>query len=286
MYRKLLTALLCMLLLCACTSEKIHIPRPTGGTLPTQVATEPATTPTTEYLPETTVGATEPLEPTVSTVPTEPTKPAHSELYLPDCTQEQMITYFEEVVLHAEYSTGSGDTSLVQKWLLPICYQIEGNPTEEDVAILKELFAQLNELPDFPVFYEAEQPWMADLTIYFLEPEPFREMFSPMLNGDEANGAVQFWYYTATNEIHSANVGYRTDLDQRTRSSILLEEIVNMLGLSDTVLRKDSIVYQYSDNNMELSDIDWVILKMLYDPRIQCGMDFEDCKAVIQELYY
>ena len=66
----------------------------------------------------------------------------------------------------------------------------------------------------------------------------------------------------------------------------LLEEVVNMLGISDTVLREDSIVYQYSNDNMALSDVDWVTLKLLYSSDIKSGMDAESCKAVIQKLYY
>ena len=66
----------------------------------------------------------------------------------------------------------------------------------------------------------------------------------------------------------------------------MLEEIVNTLGITDTELREDSIVYQYSNDNLCLSDVDWLILKLLYHPRIECGMDADQCEAVIRELYY
>ena len=107
-----------------------------------------------------------------------------------------------------------------------------------------------------------------------------------MLQGDYATGATQFWYYTNTNDIYTARIGYRTDISQEERNSILIEEIVNTLGITDTVLRTDSIVYQYSDENLALSDVDWIILKLLYDPAIRCGMDFDSCSRIIPELYY
>ena len=107
-----------------------------------------------------------------------------------------------------------------------------------------------------------------------------------MLQGDYATGATQFWYYTDTNDIYTARIGYRTDISQAERNSILIEEIVNTLGITDTVLRTDSIVYQYSDENLALSDVDWIILKLLYDPAIRCGMDFDSCSRIIPELYY
>lgn len=216
----------------------------------------------------------------------EPTAPEHSELYLPEYSAQQIFDYFEEVVLHTEYSEGDGNTALVQKWSMPICYRIYGNPTEDDLAVLNDLFVQLNEVDGFPGIHAATDEEMENLTISFLSPEDFSLSFSTFLNGEDAYGANQYWYYTDTNEIYTANVGYRTDLDQITRTSILIEEIVNVLGISDTVLRENSIVYQYSNDNLAMSDVDWVILKLLYNPIIQCGSDYDRCRESVLELYY
>ena len=269
LYLGLLFAL--VLLLCACASAA-----PEPGTTPP--ATEPPTIQTTV---PTTAPATEPTQ-----LPTETTAPAHSALYLPEYTTEDILKYFQEVALSMEYSDGTGDTALVQKWLAPIRYRIHGSPTEEDLAVLNDLFAQLNGIPGFPGIRAAAEEEPSELTLSFLDPDSFRLAFSAMLNGEEAFGAAQFWYYTATNEIHTANIGYRTDIDQAVRSSILPEEIINSLGISDTELRTDSIVYQYSDDNTSLSDVDWIILNLLYDPAIQCGMDLDACREIIEDLYY
>lgn len=270
---KLILAL--ALLLCACTAAGTadHAPA-----LPTDEI--PAT--------QTTAGATDaPATETLETVQeeTEASVAAHSALYLPQYTTQQILEYFSEVVLHMEYTSGDGDPALVQKWKNPIRYQIYGTPTDEDISVLTDFFAQLNEIPGFPGIYAATDENLCDLTIGFLEPEAFRDSFS-FLNGEDANGAVQFWYYTDSNEIHTASIGYRTDIDQITRSSILIEEVVNMLGISDTLLRPDSIVYQYSDDNFTPSDVDWIILKLLYDPSIQCGMNYDSCRTIIEALYY
>ena len=231
-----------------------------------------------------TQATTETTEPTQGE--TEPADPLHSALYLPDVTTQQMQTFFAEVVLNVEYSDGTGNASLVQKWTSPIYYQYYGAPTEEDRAVLEGLFAQLNQIPGFPGIYEAENPMMQNLSLNFLGSDAFRDSFSSVVNGEDAYGATQFWYYTATNQIYNARIGYRTDLDQRTRSSILIEEIINTLGITDTVLRTDSIVYQYSNDNLALSDVDWVILKLLYDPAIECGMAADRCAEIVEALYY
>ena len=282
LYRGLVLVL--ALLLCACTTANR---KPSNTTPPTFEPTTDAivTTAATTAPPETTLAETEATQ--EQTEPTqEETKPQHTALYLPDCTTQQILEYFEEVVLHIEYTDGTGNASLVQKWAVPLYYEIYGAPTEEDLAVLADLFAQLNAVEGFPGIYAAEDDVSANLSLHFLDPESFNATFSSVVNGEDACGATQFWFYTDTNDIYTANVGYRTDLDQTTRNSILIEEIINTLGITDTELRPDSIVYQYSDDNLALSDIDWVILKLLYDPAIQCGMDFDSCAAVIETLYY
>ena len=215
-----------------------------------------------------------------------PTAPEHSELYLPQYSTDKIWEYFEEIVLDMEYNEGEGDVTLVQKWNAPINYRIYGNPTDKDLEVLSDLFAQLNKVKGFPGIYPAKDGEFDNLAISFLDIKTFNEEFSTFLNNEDAYGATQFWYYLENNEIHTARIGYRTDVDQNTRVSILLEEVVNMLGISDTVLREDSIVYQYSNDNMALSNVDWVILKLLYSSDIKSGMDAESCKAVIQKLYY
>ena len=223
----------------------------------------------------------------VSTDHLEPSKhPEHSHLYNPNYNQNEILTYFEEVVLNMEYSDGTGDVTRVQKWLSPIYYNIYGSCTDDDLSELYELFAQLNNIDGFPGIYPASDENLENMSISFLEPNDFINQFSNIINDEAAYGATEFWYYTDTNEIHTARIGYRTDLDQVTRNSILLEEIINSLGISDSTLRTDSVVYQDSNDNFVLSDVDILILKLLYDTEIQCGMNYENCKEIIESLYY
>lgn len=232
---------------------------------------------------ETTQMLTESTEITEST---EPAKPEHSDFYLPDYTTLQIQEYFSEVALDMEYTFGDGDATLVVKWIEPIYYRIYGEATEEDRAVLNSLLVQLNEIPGFPGIYAADEENQENLSISFLNQQVFNESFSDVVGGEYATGAAQFWYYNETSEIYTGRIGCSTDIDQSVRNSVLQEEIVNVLGISDTVLREDSIVYQYSDENVALSDVDLIILKLLYNPAIQCGMNRETCFAILEELYY
>ena len=266
-------ALLTAMTLCAC-----GILPPARETLTETLETETETLAETrtETLTETAQAETE--EPIVQTTEEE-------KLFLSDVSPELMTEYFEEVVLQTEYSEGDGNPSLVQKWEMPIHYRIHGEPSEEDLEILEALFAELNAIRGFPGIGPAAEEEVENLSIYFAEPKEFNEIFSDFLQGEDAVGAARYWYYTDSNDMYEAKVGYRMDMDQSIRKSVLPEEIVNVLGVTDTVKREDSVVYQYSNFNTELTDVDWMILKLLYHPDMPCGADKETCRRVLAELY-
>jgi len=247
---------------------------------PAPTTAETTVTPTT--IPETTVPETTVPETTVPVT----TAPLHSELFLEHYTVEDVITAFNEVVLQMEYTDGTGDPSRVQKWLTPLQCIVFGAPTAEDLEVLEAFFAELNQIPGFPGISITQEDTEATVTLGFLSAENFRNGFSEVVNGEDAWGACQFWYYTDTCELYDARIGYRTDIPQLDRNSILLEEVVNILGISDTEYRTDSIVYQYSNDNLHLSDMDLLILNLLYHPDMESGMDREQCEAVIRNLYY
>lgn len=201
-----------------------------------------------------------------------------SEYKIDGYSSEQLFEFFTEIVHTAEFSDGDSVHQLTQKWLTPIRYRILGAPTDEDMRILNEFFEQLNALYYFPGIYEATEDEEENLTIYFIDRNLFDITFGDAIDHEYADGATEYWFYTDTSEIYMGRIGYVTDTDQQTRNSVLIEEIVNVLGISDTYIREDSIVYQYSDSNVELSEIDWMIVKTLYHPLILPGMTAEECK--------
>lgn len=260
--------LLAALMLTACDRA---VPPP-ETTLPETITAPPITTDTLTEAPATTF-------PEETTLPA--TEPPHSALYIPGLSVEDAIRYFSEVCLDAEF-TNSGDSSVLQKWDTHIYYCILGNPTDTDLEVLTEFVQWLNTIPGFPGMYATDDPMEANLDIHFCSQA---EMVTQMGNRFEnMDGAVTFWY--TDNRIHDAIICIRTDLNQTLRNSVILEELYNGLGpVQDTSLREDSIIYAGYSEPQELSDIDRLILQLLYRPELQCGMDAEACAAVIRQLY-
>ena len=123
---------------------------------------------------------------------------------------DELINYFCELVLKTEYSNGVGDATLVQKWADKICYRIYGEATEQDRRVLTGFIEQLNEIEGFPGIVPAGENDLTDLAIYFYDYEKFNQSFGEFLNYELADGAVQYWYYTDTNVIYDARIGYRS----------------------------------------------------------------------------
>ena len=265
--KKFLCLFLCLLLLSGCTthSRRNH-GKPNFPTLTLPTETEPSSETEDPTQPE----------------PTDPPAPEHSPLYIPDLSVEDVILYFNEVCLDAEFSD-SGNATLVQKWDIPIYYTIHGDATDEDLATLENFAAWLNTIEGFPGISEADDPVHTNLTIHFCTEDELVEILGENFYGTDAG--VVFWY--EDNAIYDATICYRTDLDQYLRNSVILEEIYNGLGpVQDTDLRSDSIIYSAFSEPQSLTEIDELILKLLYHPDILCGMNAEECEAVIRELYY
>lgn len=222
--------------------------------------------------------------PIVTDAPTTaPTLPPHSEFYLPEVDVENVILYFNEVCLNAEY-VNSGDPSFLQRWNAPIAYRIHGDPTGEDLERIEAFSAWLNTLSGFPGIYEAGDGEYTNLDIHFCDRQQLIDLMGD--NHLDSDGAVTFWYDNS-DVIYNAIICIRTDLDQHLRNSVILEELYNGLGpIQDTALRPDSLIYAGFSEPQELTDMDKLILKLLYHPDLKCGMTAQECEAVIRQIYY
>jgi len=214
--------------------------------------------------------------------PTEPTEPPHSSLYLPGVPVEDVIDYFNEVCLNAEF-VNSGDPSYLQRWNAPISYNLLGEYTLDDLETISGFADWLNEVPGFPGMYFTDDTSFANLQIHFCTQEEMVDLMGDNFYG--MDGAVTFWY--VDDAIYDAIICIRTDLDQELRNSVILEEMYNGLGpIQDTSLRPDSIIYSEFSMPQKLTEMDELILKLLYHPELSCGMSATECEAAIRELYY
>ena len=206
------------------------------------------------------------------------------QLHIEGVTEDDVIRYFNEVVLDSEFSDG-GNSKLVQKWDMAIQYWVGGSPTDRDLEVIGNFVTLVNPMPGFPGYTQVENEWEANLRIYFCDAQEMGDRMGSNFSDGTFDGAVTFWY-DGENRLYNEIICIRCDIVQGIRDSVILEELYNGLGpVQDTVLREDSIIYQYGSDAVSLSNMDMLLLRILYDPAIQCGMSADMCETVIRQLY-
>jgi len=210
-----------------------------------------------------------------------------SEYYLEGYQITEIYDYFCEVALSSEYFYGDGNAAAIQKWAEPIYYSISGECTDQDLAVIENFAAEINRIYGFPGMYPANDEGSANLKLFFLEPEEFRLAAERVVAGEDSHGIANWHFFNESNEIYACEIYHRTDIEQHVRNSVILEEFVNGFGLgNDTALRTDSIIYAYYSEPQSLSEMDWLLLRLLYHPDMKCGLEELECRKVITNLIF
>lgn len=247
------------------TTDETATGAPTNETAETAVTTQATTAPTTE--------------------PTEaPTEEPHSGFYAQGVSADQIIAHFNKVVLGIESNAGTGETALVQKWENPINYRIEGMPNRQDAQNLNNLAKHLNVIEGFPGI-QAAKGLEKNLTIYFLKDEEFKTQFAHVMEEESKYGVVQVWH-NDSDGVYSARIGYSQSASQELRDLLIPEKLAEMLGVNDVTVQKEITTDLKPKTIIDLSELDWSVIKLLYNPRIHNGMNADECEMIIRELYY
>ena len=251
------------------TTVATEAPTDTTDATGTDVTEAPTTAPTTA--------------PTAA--PTQaPTEETHSVFYAPGYSVDQIITYFNEVALGMESASSDGNAALVQKWEQPVRYRIEGMPNRKDAQTLNELAKQLNAVEGFPGIHAATG-LDQNLTLYFLKDVDYKTQFGHVLEDVKTPSVLQLWH-NDSNGAYTGRIGFRQEATQEERDAAIPEKLMNLLGISrvrmQTVIPEDS----KEDLIITLSDLDWAVIRLLYNPRIHNGMNADECEMIIRELYY
>ncbi|MBR0137835.1 MAG: DUF2927 domain-containing protein [Erysipelotrichaceae bacterium] len=209
----------------------------------------------------------------------------HSKNHIPFLSTDRLIRYFSEVVLKSEYMNNPDE--LVHKWNKPICYYYDPSISKTAAGLIDSFLRKLNKELPLKGVSRTDEPLKANVRIYFMKKNEIYKRVGNKVNYEDADGITFYNYSNRTGEIISGRVYYNIDMDKSIRKSVIREELVNLMGLgNDTILRKDSIIYQYGSDIEEPSRIDWLIMKLLYDERMKCGMNYSQCEQLIKELYY
>ena len=66
----------------------------------------------------------------------------------------------------------------------------------------------------------------------------------------------------------------------------MVEKLVDLLGISRVRMQTEIPEDPDDEPIVKLSDLDWAVIKLLYNPRLHNGMNADECEMIIRELYY
>ena len=180
----------------------------------------------------------------------------------------QALACLMDCAFSAEY--GEANTKLL-RWQEPIRIYVCGAPTKEDLCQLDAFIMELSfRVPLLPKVERVENAEAANITMYFVPRDDMGKYVSNYVTGND--GFVTYFYENSI--ITRAEIAVACDKTvQAERNGILREELVNGLGLGNDHYRyEDSIIYEPYNIIQTLSEVDWLMLNMVYSPYTKPGM--------------
>ncbi len=194
-----------------------------------------------------------------------------------DITSEQ-LEYFLDIALESEF--GSRDNSVI-KWTKDLKIKIFGSPTSQDIETVEEVVNELTDIVGTAIQMEIVESY-PNVEIYFVPPSDYH-IYEPK-SSPASMGYV--WCSYDEYEIYEATILISSKvMSQSLRSHLIREELTQSLGLlNDTwqYERQDSIFYEGSSDTTWYSEIDKIIIAMLYNQHIAPGMNEEEIQLVLK----
>lgn len=189
------------------------------------------------------------------------------------------LAVFDIAALSMEFPGAGAQQGHLLRWEGGIRVYVSGKPTRQDRNTLDTLLLNLAlRVPTMPNITLTENAGAANMHVYFV---PLRQLKDCIPGYVEGNWGM--FHYTYSNwRINEAWIGIATDVtDQQSRNHLIQEEIIGALGLpNDHYLYSDSIVYQPWTTVQQPSELDWLMLNMVYSPLVSPGMEKDELHTI------
>lgn len=178
-----------------------------------------------------------------------------------------IVDYYCRVGLTSEFTNGNV-IDYVRKWQLPIYYTVNGTPNEDDIALIERLVSALNQVDGFPGMYPADSEGdSANFIMMFLDYDEYKAASLAAVGTELTDGYSSIWFMGG--DITQAEIGVCNDLTRTNKNHVILEEIIQALGLqNDTYDYPESLFYQGYNEPQWPCELDWFLVRFLYHPEI------------------
>ena len=179
-------------------------------------------------------------------------------------------------------SGGTNTPNPLNRWETTIKICVTGSPSADDLqqlnAFIMEVATHCPNMPNIRIVYDERD---ANVTLYY---GPLSTLSQHVDFYHEGNWGAFSYNYT-DHRITKGKVGIATDVNTKaSKRHLLREELVGVFGLcNDHYDYSDSILYQNWTTVPQLSEVDWLMLNMLYDRDLSCGMSASTAYSILYD---
>ena len=187
------------------------------------------------------------------------------------------IQYFQEIGFGAEFERAEDQhkEKLIAKWNTPVAIQISGEYTDADYQEVEKIAKELSQLTGLSVSLTTTNSFNSK--VIFTDQDYFQNHCS-IYNPSLPQSGFFCLQWNDYREITSSTILIHSELrDQNIRNHLIREELTQSFGImKDSYTYKDSIFQQDSSTSpTQYATIDKEIIRLLYDKRVQPGMNKE-----------
>jgi len=197
---------------------------------------------------------------------------------------ESVIEYFNEVALGFEFGSAS---EVTRKWKAEMKIFVGGNKQQELMTELQTIIGEINTLAtDGFSASVVTDTLQSNFYIFFGSGGDYAKKFPALSTLVLSNWGLFNVSFHGSSEIYSGYMYVDTDRSNSLEEKHLLrEELTQSLGLAkDSNRYPDSIFQAGWTTTTEYSDIDKDLVRLLYHPSMQTGLDRLKCAEVLREI--
>lgn len=215
--------------------------------------------------------------------------------YTPTAYEKELMDYFKEIALQAEYYDNSQKTI---KWEKPMSlYIVKEKELKSQMSVIEKAINKINDLAtDGFKIKLTKNLSNSNAILYLCEKERVAELapqFYEILTDGidyEISGYAYSEYDTSTHVIDKALIFVSTEEPFNVQESTILEELTQSLGLAfDSEKYVHSIFYKYKSEEEirtnEYSQLDQDIVRLLYHPNMESGLDSTEVIKVVKKIF-
>ncbi len=198
--------------------------------------------------------------------------------------QQDVVDYFKEVALGFEFGNAS---RITRKWEVTMKIYVEGNASDELLAELDKIIAELDELTtdDFSIEF-VDNFTESNYHIFFGSSSNYAALYPRIANLVESNWGLFSLYWDEANQLNRGHMYVDTRRANAVEQKHLLrEELTQSLGLAvDSNKYRESIFQAAWTRTTSYAEIDKELIRLLYHPDMTSGLNRFTVEPVLVDI--